>query len=114
MKKENIILIWKENGRKYQKEIERQKFYNLMSSIKDAFAENDISAQLTELVPNLVSITIDKDRNAEKDVPAIYCQYEDKAGEDDIRQEDTRYIAIKRYHKIMWGILDKLCEEEKK
>lgn len=101
MKNEEIIFIWKGNGKEHIKEIERQEFYELMESIKKSFSDdNEISSKLVEIIPKLVSITINKDRNSQKDIPFISCECDD----------GSQVIEIKRYHKIIWAILDKYCE----
>lgn len=101
MKKEEITFIWKQNGKEYIKEIERKEFYELMKSIKKSFSDdNEVSSKLVEIIPNLVSITIDKDRNSQKDIPFISCEYDN----------ESQVIEIKRYHKIIWAILNKYCE----
>ena len=101
MKKEEITFIWKENGKEHIKEIERKEFYELMKSIKKSFSDdNEISSKLVEIIPNLISITIDKDRNSQKDTPFITCEC----------SSGSKIIEIKRYHKIIWAILDKYCE----
>ncbi len=99
--REEIIFIWKENGKECIKEIERKEFYNLMDSIKKSFSDdNEISSKLVEIIPNLVSITIDKERNIQLEVPFIVCNFGDA----------TKIIEIKRYHKIIWAIFNKYCE----
>ena len=46
MKKEEIIFIWKQNGKEHTKEIERKEFYELMESIKRSFSDdNEISSK---------------------------------------------------------------------
>lgn len=101
MKKEEITFIWKENGKEHIKEIERKEFYELMKSIKKSFSDdNEISSKLVKVTPNLISIIIDKDRNSQKDTPFITCECDD----------GSKIIEIRRYHKIIWAILNKYCE----
>lgn len=52
------------------------------------------------MIPNLISILINKDRNEQKDVPSIYCKGENY----------EKVIDIKRYHKIIWWILNQYCK----
>ena len=100
MKKEPIILEWIEKGEKNKKEINRQEFYDLMEGIKNAFSDdNQISSILVELIPELISISINKDRNEQKDVPSIHC----------VGETQEREIDIIRYHKIIWAILNRYC-----
>jgi len=100
MKEEPIILEWIEDGEKNRKEINRQEFLYLMEGIKNAFFDdNQISSMLVELIPNLITISINKDRNEQKDVPSIYC----------VCEKEERQIDIIRYHKIIWSILNHYC-----
>lgn len=101
MKKEGIIFIWKQNRKEYIKEIDRKEFYELMKSIKKSFSdEYKISSKLVEIIPALISITIDKDRNSQKDTPFITCEC----------SNGSEIIMIRRCHKNIWPILDKYCE----
>lgn len=102
MKKEPIILEWTQKGKSNKKEINRQELLNLMESIKKAFSDdNQLSSILVELIPNLVLISINKDRNEQKDVPSIHC----------VCEKGEKEIDIKRYHKIIWSILNHYCED---
>lgn len=102
MKKEPIILEWIENGEKKKKEINRKEFFDLMESIKNAFIEdNQISSILVDLIPELIMISINRDRNEQKDVPSIYC----------LCETGGKVIDIIRYHKIIWSILNRYCTE---
>ena len=103
MKKEQIILNWKESGKEYEKTLERQSMFELMQAIKNGFdGDNEISSIMVEIIPKLVSMRIDKDRNEQLEVPIVVCELE---------QEKERIIYIRRYHKIIWSILNKYCTE---
>lgn len=104
MKKGVIILKWKEKGTNYQKEIDKEEMLKLMDAIKNLFYnDNEISSILVNVIPKLVSIEIDKDRNEEREEPMICCVCEDGI---------EKVIEIKRkYHSIIWGIFDKICTE---
>lgn len=102
MKTEPIILKWTEKGKEHIKEIDRKEFLNLMEGIKKAFSDdNQISTILVELIPELISISINKDRNEQKDVPSIFC----------VCERSEKVIDIIRYHKIIWAILNRYCME---
>ena len=97
MKKEDLILKWKKNGKKYAKEIERKKFFNVMKSIRDAFdGNNEISNIFCQYVPDMDVLYIDKDRN--NDVETPFVQYS--------VNEERCILNIKRSHKIIWAILN--------
>lgn len=102
MKKESIIFEWKEKGKNYIKEIERQDFYNIFDSIRKGFShDNEISTNLCEnIIPYASKIFINKDRNNQINAPFI--QYE--------IDEKTEILSIIRYHKIVWSILDGFCK----
>ena len=103
MLEQKIMMIWRENGEKHEKQISRKNLLELMDSIKENFYwDNEISTILVKMIPQIVSIEIDKDRNNEKDVPFIYCKLDNNEG---------KLIEIIRHHKIIWSILNKLCEE---
>ncbi len=73
-----------------------------MDSIRKAFDDdNQISTALTKVIPKTNSITINKDRNEQKDIPTIY--YEVGGCE--------KAIDIIRYHKVIWAILNRYCTE---
>ena len=73
-----------------------------MESVKRAFSDdNEISSILVELIPNLDLILINKDRNNQKDIPSIHC----------VGEKGEKEIDIRRYHKIIWAILNRYCVE---
>ena len=103
MKKETINLQWIEKEKRYEKEISRQDIIDIMKSLKNGFDENnEISKKLCEILPNTVSITLNKDRNEQLDIPMISL----KVG------ENTYVLEIRRNHKIIWGILNEYCKEK--
>lgn len=102
MKKEPIILKWVEQGKTHIKEVERQELYDVMDSIRKAFGDdNQISTTLTEVIPKITSISINKDRNEQKDIPTIYYNINGQ----------EKAIDIIRYHKVIWAILNRYCTE---
>jgi hypothetical protein len=99
MKTEPIIFKCKANGKKYQKEVNRQKFYGLINALKNGVSNNDnqISTILVGIIPEVDFIMINYDRNDDLQDPIISYQ----TGED-----DEQVIEIKRCHKIIWSILN--------
>lgn len=103
MRNEPIILNWKEAGKEHKKTIDRHQMSELMIAIKNGFDDdNEISSIMVEIIPELVSIRIDKDRNEQLEVPIIVCYLQDN---------EEKVINIKRHHKIIWSILNKYCTE---
>lgn len=101
MRKDNITVKWKDEGKMYQKQIDRIVFSDLMIVLKEQFSDNnEISTKLVKLIPKIDSITINKDRNRDLDIPII--SY--KIGE----KEDV--ISINRCHKIIWEIFNEMCK----
>ena len=71
-----------------------------MYSIKKGFDDdNRISSELVKIIPDLISIQINKDRNDQIDVPIICCK----------TSKEEKIIHIIRHHKIIWAILNKYC-----
>lgn len=94
-----IGFIWKEKGKKYENEVDRELFKNLMEAVKASFDwDNEISTKILSYIPNLECIEIDKDRNEQRDVPFIVCKMQNNTKE---------MIEIRNCHKIMWSILNK-------
>lgn len=102
MKQNIITLKWKENGKENQKEIDKDVLIGYMDSTKKLFYnDNKISSILVELLPGVVSIVIDKDRNEQMDMPFICLIFEDG---------NTKGIDIHRhYHSMIWEFFNKLC-----
>jgi hypothetical protein len=98
MKKNPIIIKCKENGMEYQKEIDREKFFNLISALKNGVSNNDnqISTILVGIIPEVDIIMINRDRNDDLQDPIICCQTGKK----------EEVVEIKRHHKIIWEILN--------
>ncbi len=102
MRKDPIILKWKENEQLHEKKIDRQSLYKIMYAIKQGFDDdNQISSILVEYIPELVSIEINKDRNEQLNIPAVNC----------VTNEGEDLIYILRHHKIIWSILNRYCTE---
>ena len=98
MKNEPIILKWREKGEDYEKEINRQELFNIMDSIRKGFSDdNAISTAFCESIPDVVTIFINKDRNAEIDTPFIFFECEER----------KKALDIIRYHKVIWSIIDR-------
>ena len=97
-----ITLEWRENQKNYKKEIDRMKFYGVMNGIRNGFTDdNEVSTYFCKIIiPYADSIFIDKDRNAQLEVPFI--QY--TVG------TVIKTIDIIRYHKIIWAILNRYCQ----
>lgn len=106
MKKEPILIIFlTKGGNKYCKDIDRQKFYDLMNSVKLAFEyDNRISKFFCEIIPEVNWIEIHKERNDQLDVPFI---------EYNIDGVSHHILEIKRHHKVIWSILDQYAKIEK-
>ena len=97
MNKETIDLKWVSKGKEYTKEINRKDFYELMNSLKNAFFyDNQVSKFFCEIIPEVDSIFISKDRNEERDIPFIEYEIDGKMD----------VLEILRHHKIVWSILD--------
>ena len=98
MKKEAIILKWNKNGKEFSKQIDREKFFNLMCSVKSAFEhDNQVSKFFCEIIPEVEWIKIYKDRNEQIDIPFI--EYE-------VPGQDHHFLEILRHHRIVWSILE--------
>ena len=94
-----IVLTWREeNGDWKVKLVDREKFVNLISSIRDGCTDNNVvSTKLSEILPEMVMIRIDKKRNAENpESPMIEC----------FTHEKVKMIKIPNIHTIMWGIFN--------
>ena len=95
--KEKIILKWIKGSKERFREIDRQSFYDLMNSIKVAFQDdNRVSSFFCDIIPRVEWIKINKDNNESRDIPFI------EYGIDD----ETHILEIRRYHKIIWSILE--------
>ena len=103
MKKEPIIFEWYDKGenKKKIKEVDRKEFFDIMYSIKKGFPnDNQVSTVLCDIIPDVSTIFIDKDRNQQIDVPFIYYDL----------NGNQKVLEIIRYHKIIWSILNKYTE----
>lgn len=101
MKAADIKLVWVQNNSRGEKLINRQRFIDIMASIKAGFDDNnEVSTELCELAEDVVEIRINKDRNDEMDTPFIICLNE---------EGKTQMYKISRRHRIMWEILNGYC-----
>ena len=97
MSNKGILLKWKNKGKEYEKEIDRQALLDVMSSIAKAFDnDNQISKKLCEIIPVTEWISINKEMNETREIPFIECMVAGK----------LEIIKIIRHHKIIWSILD--------
>ena len=105
MKKTRIMFVWREKGKQKCRQLRRRPLYDVFNGLVKGFdGDNEISKKLVELIPEADSIIINKDINATQDVPFITV----------VTEEKTEMVKIRRYHKIVWSILDKYCTEEEK
>lgn len=94
-----IVINWREkNGEWRVKLIDRTKFTNLITSIKDGFSDNnEASSKLCDILSKVIVICIDKKRNSENpESPKIEC----------FTYDGVKTIVIQNVHKIIWGIFD--------
>lgn len=98
-----IKISWIKNEKQYQTLLEREAMMSVFQGIERGFEDdNEISKKLVkEIIPIVEEIQINYDFNATQDVPVIYCAMEN--------QEKNTVLKIKRYHKIVWSILNKYC-----
>ncbi len=100
MKDTNIILNWFENGKRTEKEINRESVMAVFEGLKEGFdGNNEISRKLLDVLPNVDEITINKDYIETQDVPSIAYSIDGS----------HELLKIMRCHKIVWAILDKHC-----
>ena len=109
-----LTFSWIKDGLQYKRVYDREKIASIFRGLKEGFEDdNEISKKILEKLPETVVIFVNKDANNTQDVPQIgltlskfdeYC--------DPIKEP----LMIRRYHKIVWSIIDRLCttEEEKK
>ena len=106
MKSTAFIFAWKENGKVYQKEINRADFFAMFDGLAKGYKNmgdnaNEISKKLANIIPEVDRIFIDMDNNETQDVPSV--QYLIK-GKDQL-------LKIRRRHRIVWSILNDYCTE---
>ena len=96
---ETIMYEWKKNGAVRKKEIERDELLARMCSLVMLYPEDNVIAkQMVEILPQTVTLKVDKDRYENDANPKIYC----------IDAEGVPHsIAIKKRHTIIWAMLDK-------
>ena len=105
MREEKFIIIKKisleERNGEYK--VERAKLIGLMEAIKDLYIyNNEFSKHFVDILPRVMEITIDVDRNRELDVPFVIFATLDG--------EPAMVIPIPRCNKIIWGIFDELIK----
>ena len=98
-----IRIVWTKNKKERIALIERESMMNVFQGIAKGFEDdNEVSKKLVNnIIPNVEEIQINYDFNATQDIPVICCKMEN--------QEKDIVLKIKRYHKIIWSILDKYC-----
>ena len=102
--RETISFRWIKNGELGGREVSRvemlSKFQEL---VKDYPDNNEIAIKMTEIIPKVTQIKINFDLNKSQDVPCIAYK---------VDNEVVGILKILRHHKIVWGILNKYCQEE--
>lgn len=98
-----IKILWTKNKKERQTIVEEESMMHVFQGIVKGFEnDNEISKKLVnEIIPKVKEIQINYDFNETQDVPVIYCIMEN--------QKEITVLKIKRYHKIVWSILDKYC-----
>ena len=106
-----FTIKWVEGGVQKERVYDRHKIMAIFEGLKEGFVDdNEISKKLLKVLPETVVLFINKDANKSMDVPQIgitLSRFDENC--DPIKEP----IFIRRYHKIVWSILDRLCEEEK-
>lgn len=100
MKCTKIMLKWMEKGKKNQKKLDRKEVGVVFKGLALGFSDdNEISKKLLEILPEVDEIFLNKDSNETQDVPYIAYYINGK----------ENILKIKRYHKVVWSILEKYC-----
>lgn len=103
--KDFIELFYVEKNQTYSGTIERSGFLIQMQHLAKWFPTNNQNAtKLCTLIPEIESITINKDIIDTQDVPFI--EYK-------IPGKETTILKILRTHHIVWGFLQNYCDEAK-
>ncbi len=104
--KDLIKLEYVEGRRNYHGIIDRNEFLSHMEYLVEKFPDNnEIAKQLTNLIPEMRYILINKDMNDTQDIPSIFYK---------LNNEDDGYILkILRFHSIIWGFLNRYCYDAK-
>ena len=103
MKKNEIILKWRKDGKIFRKEIKRKKFMATFEGLIKGFSPNNmVSKQLAEIIPSAKEIKINWDSTAE--INRLYYMLEDKVGS----------IPIINAHSVVWAVLDAYCKDGEK
>ena len=94
-------LKWTDEGRKYEKEVNKQTFQILMEGIREQFVDNnEVSTKFVKIIPEIDSLIINKGRNRDEDIPKVFYTIGEK----------TDSISISRNHIIIWNILNECCK----
>lgn len=104
MKNTRIDFQWIAGGKEHNKILDRQKMYSIFNGLAEGYAEdeNEISTTMVnDVIPYADKISINRDYNETQDIPMISYEIARK----------TKVLKIKRYHKIIWAILDRYCTE---
>ena len=104
MKDTAIIYSWRENGKDYQKEVNRKDFYAMFDGLAKGFdkmSDNEISKKLIKIIPDVDEIFVNKDYNETQEIPSIVCH----------KNGDVQLMKIRRRNDIIWSILNKYCTE---
>ena len=104
MKQTKIIYSWTKDGMDYQKEIDREDFFDMFEGLKNGFqriGNNEISKKLVIIIPEVDEISINHDINETQDIPYITYKI----------HNEVQLIKINRLNNIVWSILDKYCTE---
>ena len=104
MQKSKIIFRCIEKGRMRDNMVDREQMYAVFEGLTKGFKDdNEISKKLISVIPYVDMFVVNKDLNATQDMPFIVAI----TGGDNANRE---IIKIIRYHKIVWSILNKYCE----
>ena len=105
-----LTFSWVENGLQHKRVYDREKIKAIFQGLKDGFEDdNEISTKIVSKLPETVVVFINKDANFNMDIPCVGLTLSrfDENG-DPIKEP----LFIRRYHKIVWSILDRLCTED--
>lgn len=106
--KNNVIrLTYVEKGIIYHGGIDRKEFLNQMEHMVNWFPGcNDNALELCRLLPNIDSITINRDIIDTQTIPSFTYQ--------NIGSTDLHFMKFRRIYTIVWDFFLHQCEEAKK
>ena len=98
---DTIPVLWRENGINYSKTLNRADVEAVFKGLQEGFRDdNEIATVFVErIIPNAESIYINKDLNSTQDIPMVAYKIDNQLA----------LVKVKRYHKIVWSILNKYC-----